>query len=313
MKFMQSIIIYLLLIAAICPLTAAAQLNDPVLRSDSANNTIPFTRAGKLILIQATADTTTGNFILDTGTPGLVLNKTYFREYPVIELHQHQQRSITGSGENAHQTVVKHFRMGGFSYYRSQAEMLNLAGIEQSKGVKILGLIGVAMLKECEMIIDYERNLIHFHHIGKKEKSTYQHEMLNDSSKYLVYPIEIKDNRILVRTNIANKDLRFVIDYAAETNIIDGRLPDKILDSIEISGRVVLSGAGSKKVEALTGALSSLQVGRLQITDLPVLITNLENTCFGNVNCINGVLGYDFLSRYKLAFNFIKRKLYILK
>src|SRR5690606_16731712 len=147
------------------------------------------------------------------------------------------------------------------------------------------------------MIIDFESNLIHLHHISKKERNIYRHVMLNDSSKYIVYPIEIKDNRILVKTNIGNKDLQFVIDYAAETNILDGRLPDKILDSVEITGRILLAGAGSKKVEALSGDLSSLQVGRLRIAGMPVVITNLENTCFGGVNCINGVLGYDFLSR----------------
>lgn len=301
------------MIASVFPRFGVAQSKAPLLRSDTADNIIPFTRAGKLILIQGRADTTNGSFILDTGTPGLVLNKTYFRDYPILELHQHQQQSITGLGENTQQTRVKHFRLGHFSYYNSEAELLDLAHLEQSKGVKILGLIGVSMFRQCEMIIDYERNQVHLHHIGKKERASYQHPMLNDSSKYLVYPIDIKDNRILVKTNIGNRDLQFVIDYAAETNILDGRLPDKILDSVEISGRVVLTGAGSRKIEALTGDLSSLQVGRLQIKELPVLITNLENTCFGGVDCINGVLGYDFLSRYKLAFNFIKRKLYILK
>jgi len=282
------------------------------LRSDSANSVIPFTRAGKLILVQGRADTTEGNFILDTGSPGLVLNNTYFRDYSMVEPHNSSRRTITGDGGQTQQTVVKKFRLGNFNYIQAYAELVNLGHLEQSKGVKILGLLGVALFKECEMIIDYEHNLIHLHHIGKKERNTYQHTMLNDSSKYIVYPIDLKDNRILVKTNIGNKDLQFVIDYAAETNILDGRLPDKILDSVEISGRIVLTGAGSRKVEALSGALSSLKVGRLQITGLPVVITNLENTCFGGVNCINGVLGYDFLSRYKLAFNFIKRKLYIL-
>lgn len=302
-----------MLIAAVCPTTVRAQGKDPVIRSDGGSNVIPFTRAGKLILIQATADTTTGNFILDTGCPGLVLNATYFREYPVIEPNGHSQRSITGTGENVQQTLVRQFTLGSFNYTQAEAELLNLAHIEASKGVKILGLIGVGLLKQCEMIIDYERSLIHLHHIRRQERASYQHAMLNDSSKYIVYPIDIRDNRILVETNIADKDLRFVIDYAAETNIIDGRLPDKILDSVEINGRVMLAGAGSKKVEALTGALSSLQVGRLEIKQMPVLITNLENTCFGGVSCINGVLGYDFLSRYTIAFNFVKRKLYILK
>ncbi|MEO6490132.1 MAG: hypothetical protein ABIO04_09355, partial [Ferruginibacter sp.] len=41
---------------------------DPIVTSDSTA-VIPFTRAGNLILIAARADTTMGNFILDTGAP----------------------------------------------------------------------------------------------------------------------------------------------------------------------------------------------------------------------------------------------------
>lgn len=313
MTFLQSISLLCLLVANLFPKINVAQLKEPVIKTDSPSNIIPFTRAGNLILIQATADTTTGNFILDTGCPGLVLNHTYFRDYPASEIAHTHQTSITGTGETILQTTVRRFKMGSFNYYQPAAELLNLAHIEKSKGVKILGLIGVSMLKQCEMIIDYERNLIHLYRITKKEREIYHHVMLNDPSKYIVYPIDIKDNRILVKTNIGNRDLQFVIDYAAETNILDGRLPEKILDSVEINGRVILTGAGTKKIEALTGALSRLQVGQLEIKEMPVLITNLENTCFGGVHCINGVLGYDFLSRYKIAFNFIKRKLYILK
>ncbi len=135
---------------------------------------------------------------------------------------------------------------------------------------------------------------LHLHHVAKKNG---QHTSIPCSTihlTYLVYPIDIRDNRILVKTNIGNRDLQFVIDYAAETNIIDGRLPDKILDSVEISGRIDTNRSRIKKIEALTGDLSSLQVRRLYIKRLPVLITNTENTCFGGMDCINGVLGYDF-------------------
>src|SRR5689334_18413774 len=49
--------------------------------NDSLSCVLPFSRAGNLILIRAKADSTEGNFILDTGSPTLVLNITYFRHY----------------------------------------------------------------------------------------------------------------------------------------------------------------------------------------------------------------------------------------
>src|ERR1043165_8521915 len=73
-------------------------LSHPFTKDDSSSVEIPFIRAGNLILIQAKADTLDGNFILDTGAPKLVLNTTYFREYPSISDHSSNEESggITG-------------------------------------------------------------------------------------------------------------------------------------------------------------------------------------------------------------------------
>lgn len=291
----------------------AATAVDPDLTSDTASCILPFTRVGKLILVKGRADTTEGNFIFDTGSPHLVLNNTYFRDYPLIQANFGEETSITGKGDIVARTTVKRFRLGTFTYHSTEADLVSLGHIENSRGVKILGLLGVSLFKQCEVIIDYEKNLIYLHHISRKERSTYQHELLKDPTTYYTYPIEINENRILVKTAMAKRNLDFVIDFAAETNIIDSRLPGKILDSIDINGRILLAGAGTKKVEALSGILNNFKLQGLDVGALPVIITNLENTCFGRENCINGVLGYDFLSRYKLGFNFIKRKMYILK
>ncbi len=61
---------------------------DPLIEADTASCIIPFTRVEKLILIKGRADSTEGNFIFDTGAPGLVLNVSYFRAYPVEETNE---------------------------------------------------------------------------------------------------------------------------------------------------------------------------------------------------------------------------------
>ncbi|HEU4473140.1 MAG TPA: retropepsin-like aspartic protease [Flavisolibacter sp.] len=280
--------------------------------NDSTSCIIPFTRAGNLILIQATADTMQGNFILDTGAPNLVLNITYFRDYPASQDGE-VQTGITGSGSAVQKTSLGRFSFGSLDYSRIPADLVNLGHIENSRGVKILGLIGTELFRQCEMIIDYEKGLIYLHRIGKKESKTYQHEMLGDTSAYRILPIELKDNRIMVTTEMAGKKLKFVIDYAAESNVLDSRLPDKIFDNVTITRRVVLSGAGDRKVDALYGDLQNMKLGNQDLGTLPILITNLENTCFSYAGCVDGVLGFDFLSLHKIGFNFVNRKMYIWK
>jgi hypothetical protein len=56
-----------------------------------------------------------------------------------------------------------------------------------------------------------------------------------------------------------------------------------------------------------------MQIGNLEIGSLPVVITNLEKTCISYDGCIDGMLGFDFLSLHKIGFNFVKRKMYIWK
>jgi Aspartyl protease len=279
--------------------------------ADSLSSIIPFSMAGNLILIQASADTTEGSFILDTGCPNLVLNLTYFRDYPVTVSMEDEKTGMSGSVASVVKTVINTFSFGSKKYDRVDADLVNLGHIENSRGIKVLGLIGIQFFKNCEMIIDYERSLIYLHWIGKKEADTYRHEMLSDTRNYSTVPIDLTDNRIIIKTEMAGKKLKFIIDSGAETNVLDSRLPDKLFEEIVISGRITLSGVGNKKVEALKGNWKSMRIGDQEIGSLPVLITNLEKTCFSYNGCVDGILGFDFLSLQKIGFNFVKRKMYI--
>ncbi|HVG42693.1 MAG TPA: pepsin/retropepsin-like aspartic protease family protein, partial [Chitinophagaceae bacterium] len=277
---------------------------DEIVSKDAESDScsIPFTRAGNLILIKAKADTTEGNFILDTGAPNLVLNITYFRDYPSTTTVDAEQTGITGSTPMVVKTSVKKFLLGSQTYSVVEADLVNLGAIENSKGVKILGLLGMELFSKCEMIIDYEKSILYLHWINRKEAATYKHDLLKDTSSYRTFPIELTDNRIIAATEIGGKKLKLIIDCAAESNILDSRLPNKIFENVVITGRVKLTGVGNKKVDALYGEMKGLKIGNNEIGNLPVLITNLENTCFAYNGCIDGILGFDFLSLHKIGF-----------
>jgi hypothetical protein len=284
----------------------------PVLQTDTPYCVIPFTRAGNLIVIQATVDTISGNFILDTGAPYLILNHTYFRDFQV-NYGGEEQTSITGTGAAVSKTSVKKFTLGNLQYNRIDADLINLGHIENSKGIKILGLLGMELFRQCELIIDYEKNLLYLCYLNKKTIGSYKNEQLADASSYSTIPIDVMDSRIFASTTIAGKKLRLIIDSGAESNLLDSRLPNKVFDNITITGRVLLSGSGSRKIEALSGDFKYMKVGNLDVGTLPVLITNLEKTCFSYSGCVDGILGFDFLSMHKIGFNFVANKMYIWK
>jgi hypothetical protein len=296
--------------------TAAANPfeRDPVVTTDSADFILPFSRAGNLILIKAKADAIEGSFILDTGAPGLILNMTYFRDYPLTEHYAGEDGGgITGSVAGYGHTMVKKLSFGSVNYFKVEADRINLGHIENSKGIKIFGLLGVQLFKQFEMIIDYENSEIHLHHVTKKDGKNYQHQLLEDTSTYSVFPIDIMQNKILTYGKMSNKKLTFLVDTGAESNVIDSRLSENVLDNVIITRRMVLNGAGNRKIDALYGDMSNLKMGDRSITSMPVLVTNLEKMCFAYDRCLDGMLGFDFLSMHKIGFNFVKRKMYIWK
>jgi predicted aspartyl protease len=287
---------------------------EPVITSDTASATLHFRRAGNLILVRAKADTTDGFFILDTGAPYLVLNMTYFRDYPATMESEGIQGGITGAASSFASTTVSLLTMGPFKYHQLHADRINLGHIEDSKGVKILGLIGLQLLKRFELIIDYQSSTIELHLIHKKETKTYRHSLLNDPSTYSTFPILIQEDKILLKATFGAKTLTFLIDTGAESNVIDSRLPNSILEKIVISRRVKLTGNGGGKVDALIGDINDLKIGNTVLSSLPVLVTNLEKMCSAyNTTCLDGMFGFDFLSLHKIGFNFVNRKMYIWK
>lgn len=280
--------------------------------TDSPVCVIPFSRAGNLIVIKARVDSVEGNFILDTGAPGLILNRTYFRDYPSRDIHNEEQIGITGTSGVIVRTDIKNFNLGTFNYSKIEADLANLGHIENSKNIRILGLVGLEFFKQCEMFIDFDRQQIHLKYITKKHILPVS-QMLEDVSAYRVIPIDLMDNRIVATTELGGKKLKMIIDCAAESNILNSKLPNKLLEYVTISRRVKLTGSGSTQLNALYGNISELTIGNEKIGDLPVLLTNLENTCFAYNGCIDGVLGFDFLSLHKIGFNFVTRKMYIWK
>lgn len=280
---------------------------------DSSSFGMPFTMAGNLIVVKAKVDSVEGNFIFDSGCPGLVLNLTYFRDYPRSLESDDDTKGITGSISNIEHTTIGEIKFGSKRMTDLMVDLISLGHIENRKGIKILGLIGMKFIEDGEMIIDYENSIIHFHKIGKFEEKTYQSKLLFDTAKYNIINFDMIDGRIVVKSEIGGKQLRLIIDCAAETNILNTKLPNSVFDNLLITGNIMLTGASNKKVEAVKGDIKDFKIGAKTISTLPFIVTNLEKTCFAYGGCIDGVLGFDFLGLQKIGFNFVKRQMYIWK
>jgi predicted aspartyl protease len=266
---------------------------------------IPLKRAGRLLLFEASIDGQIGNFILDTGSTGLVLNQTYFRDYVTID--RVDAGGITGSTAPAGRIRIKRLQVSDMVYENLFADVTNLGHIENRRGVKVYGLFGMNLMKNMEIMIDVRNNVLQLHRLDKEGNRL---DKSSRPSKFDVsgYVCE-HNNMACVSVVIAEKTLDFCIDTGAESNVLDVNLPKKVLSTVAITRRSTLQGTGSGTSEVFYGNMSECSIGGQSIGEMQALITNLAGLSEKYGYTINGMLGYDFFEKGKIYINLVKKEL----
>jgi predicted aspartyl protease len=268
---------------------------------------IPIRRVQNLIVIEARINNVVGNFILDTGCPLLVLNKTYFRKG--WELDDKTEASATSaSAAPITRTDVNNLNIRELYFEKLSAELSDLGHIENQRGIKILGLLGVSLFTTFEMVIDMHKGVLYLHRLNE-HGDVPEGEQVVHTSPLLKVPFELYKNIITLEVMIANKKLSFCLDTGAETNTLSNMLPGKILQAFTVSRRMVLLGTGGSQSEVLLGTLSEFSVGGRSFKNMHAAITRLENLGNAYGRSIDGILGNNFLVKGIITINFVTREL----
>ncbi|MBN2746787.1 MAG: aspartyl protease family protein [Bacteroidales bacterium] len=270
---------------------------------------IPLKRAGNLLLIEATIDSISGNFILDTGAGGLVLNSTYFRDgKPVFDA---AGVGVNQSNIERKKKVVDSIKFNTLVFKKLNADVINLGHIENSKGIKILGLLGSSFFKDFEMILDIRNSSLTLCPVDRKGNLLVE---FRDTNHYEIeQKIDLINNVIITHIPIGGKKVCFCIDTGAENCLIDNQAPDELMQLLQIKGRKTLTGSGNKKVEVFFASLNELKIGEQSMDSMNVIITNLSTMSSGYGINIGGMLGFDFLNQGIIKININRKTLCISK
>lgn len=253
---------------------------------------IPLKQAGKLLLVEVQIGELQGNLILDTGAPYLVLNSTYFRE-----LQGNDSFAVAGLGgaeTAAERSVISSLKIGDLEYKNVSADLVSLGHLENKRQVKILGLLGLAQLSEFIVELDLQSM-----QLVLRKKSVQRSQPPQISA-----PLTLSKNCIHIGLSCANTNLTFSIDTGAETNVVSSDVPSAVLAQLSIQRRTVLTSSVGQDVEVLFGTLSGFTVDETYFGFVPVILTNLEQLGEVYKVKIDGMLGYDFLSRGKVVLDF---------
>ncbi len=281
-----------------------ARLMDPDGEGDFKTIVIPIKRAQNLIIIQAKIDSTEGNFILDTGAPYLVLNQTYFRD-AIHYGDQEESGGVNGDASSFH-TLVKSFNIAELNYDRLQADVTDLSAIENSRGIKVLGLLGTKLFSKFAITVDLFQNVLYIHKLDKDGTIPAGEQVYHDP--FLKMPFNYANNTIYLKAEINENTFWFAFDTGAETNLIDYRLSKKIMASIQIINRSKLTGIGGSTYELIYARFDKLFIGGRTFENNKFLIASMDKMGKSYGHSVDGMLGFDFFARGVFTLNFVKKE-----
>ncbi len=266
---------------------------------------IPLIRVGKLLLIEAKIDDKIGNLVFDTGSAGLVLNSTYFRDY--VKTENSVSQGITGSIGSTHSITTDSICFGDLLYRNVRADLVDLGHIENSRGIRVYGLIGFSHLRNYEVIIDIQNSQLTLIRVDRKGNK------LNNSDfsfkPDVVESIEESNNIVFFTGKVAGKPVKFCLDTGAEISSISTSLPRNILNTISITRRTSLMGAGAVRRDVLFGIINDFKLGSKSYDGMETIITNLSSLESVYNKQFGGVVGYEFLSKGIVSINIRKKQM----
>lgn len=272
---------------------------------------IPITLVDHLMVIEATIHDKTGNFIIDTGSETLLLNKVHF---PMKYVHNRKKNSSFGvldRIDNPLEKKLKAFNLKHFSLKNKSSDVIDLSHIENSKKIRILGVIGFNILKDYEVFIDLHLNQITLSktdNFGNKLHDKVYAEAIVDSLDF-----KLKNHTIILNGFVQETKVKFGLDSGAELNQINKGIGRKALKYFIPSKKLKLQGAGSKKIEVMAGNLHRVKLSNsVFLGPMKTILTNLNkmNEAFGTH--LDGVLGFEFFKYKRTIINYKKEKLYFI-
>lgn len=252
-----------------------------------------------LIFVEVEVNGEEGYFILDSGAPVVVLNTKYFS-------HGKEDGSAQGvSGSLQRQQIhIDGFRWGNIELEDTDLMGLDLSHLEEELGHPFKGLIGHDLLRDYELLIDYEKEeLLLF-----KEGQTDYHQKIQPQSELsFSYQLHIP----VLEVEIGGVPYDLGLDTGAEQNLISQagfeRLPK---ESFEVQEQTELRGADKNITEVQRFIVHESEFSGQTFEAMSFVSADISHLTAGYGLKIEGLVGYPFLSQHLCSIDFADKKIY---
>lgn len=317
-KYLKAILC--LLISGLClntskaaepPGWAKVELSIPHSTQNASNSVIvPFKSLGGLIILTATVDGVEGNFILDTGANGLVLNNQYFEADRLLA--DRKGIGLAGAAEDLGEVHLDSIQIDAIHFDGVIAQTIDLRKLENRKKTRILGLIGYRLLKDFEIMLDYRRDIITFSSVDNR--GNILTVLPHTQHKVDTISFAMGNHIPIIEVQINGRTKRMGVDTGAEYNLYNIQRSKPIMKNFKILKTIEIANAGEQTIQALAGKLFRVVLlDRYRCAGMSTVLINFRhlNAIYGT--SLDGILGYEFLAPWLFSINYQKREIYLHK
>lgn len=241
-----------------------------------------------MIYVKAAVEGQTGDFILDTGAPGLVVN-----EIPQVTTTGYQAQSCSQEVVIGVKPV-KTFSWANRTLRNLEAITLDLSHLDKLHNAEVVGMIGYELLKNNTLFIDYQRNEL----LLLKNKMN-----VALAAPVAKIPFELYDHLPVIEVVIGGQTFRLGIDTGAATNLLDKKGASQLGDFIQGGAIEEIQGLDQGVQQVAVAHLEGVKTAGFEFSG-KFLLLDLSHLEMDKLHPLDGLLGYQFLSNYRVAIDY---------
>lgn len=264
--------------------------------------TVPMEIRDNVIVVTAKLNGIERKFIFDSGASSLYLNSRYFATDSIHSMSTAQGVNSSISGQDI--VHIDSFDFYGIKTQNQDFVMSDLSHL--LKDEEIYGLIGYQVIKDYDWLFDYANKTLTLikpdktaDYISKMQHATYEIPLqMTSETSHIPF----------VKGKIGTEEVSLGIDCGAATNLLDIASFDKLKNNLTDITTADLTGISKQKADVQKASVKSLAIGEKLFENVPTVFNDMSHLNSGWENKIDGLIGYEILSRQKTIVSIRNRK-----
>ena len=265
--------------------------------------TVPMEIQDNMIVVTAKLNGIERKFIFDSGAQSLYLNSRYLGKDTINSISGAKSVNSSISGQDI--IPIDSFDFYGIKTQNKDFVMSDLSHLLKDEG--IYGLIGYQVVKDYDWLFDYANKTLTL--IKPDKTADYINKM-----QYTTYEIPIQmtsetSHIPFVKGKIGTEEVSLGIDCGAAANLLDIALFDKLKNNLTDITTTELAGVSTQKTDVQKASVKSLALGKKLFENVSTVFNNMNHLNSRWENKIDGLIGYEILSKQKTIVSLRNKKI----